>query len=399
MNKANNNEMDLALHSLAKSERDGLASSASSSLWDRNEPSGDHLDADELNSYAEGLVPEAARLRYTEHLADCANCRKIVVDLTQALGIAAPALKSETDRGTGLWDKVFGFLSLPVLRYGIPAIALTAILAIGFLALRKEPQADLVARNEPGNVTAPAPAMQDSQGETKQAPVAITGNYGSPAPTPAPAASIDTAATKNATAPKEKVDATLDGTDSTVEHFLKDKPASPPPPAPVAAAKSVASEPKFSEAPKVGTLSNEVQKSADRKQETPTDTLARQRDAARPESRREAEEDTAAFRKDSPSGPQRGGLMGERGGYGRKAAKREAADDDETKTIAGRRFRRQGNVWIDTAYASSQATISVKRGSEQFRALIADEPEIRNIANALGGEIILVWKAKAYRIR
>jgi hypothetical protein len=70
----------------------------------------------------------------------------------------------------------------------------------------------------------------------------------------------------------------------------------------------------------------------------------------------------------------------------------------ETRSAGGRRFRRQGNAWIDTAYNSSRATINVARGSEQYRALIADEPAIGNIANQLGGEVIIVWKGRAYRI-
>jgi len=67
--------------------------------------------------------------------------------------------------------------------------------------------------------------------------------------------------------------------------------------------------------------------------------------------------------------------------------------------VAGRRFRREGDVWVDTAYDQSQATVNVTRGSEQFRALVADEPEIGRIAAQLGGEIIVVWKSRAYRIR
>ena len=39
------------------------------------------------------------------------------------------------------------------------------------------------------------------------------------------------------------------------------------------------------------------------------------------------------------------------------------------------------------------------RGSEQFRALIADEPVIGTIAKQLDGEVIVVWKGHAYRIR
>jgi hypothetical protein len=71
----------------------------------------------------------------------------------------------------------------------------------------------------------------------------------------------------------------------------------------------------------------------------------------------------------------------------------------ETKTVAGRRFRKQDGVWVDTAYSSARNAVNVTRGSEQYRALIADEPGIKTIAEQLDGEIIVVWKGHTYRIR
>ena len=53
---------------------------------------------------------------------------------------------------------------------------------------------------------------------------------------------------------------------------------------------------------------------------------------------------------------------------------------------------------MDTAYQSGRATVEVARSSEQYRALVADETEIRKIADQLDGEVIMVWKGKAYRI-
>jgi hypothetical protein len=108
---------------------------------------------------------------------------------------------------------------------------------------------------------------------------------------------------------------------------------------------------------------------------------------------------------------------GSAGAATKSAPKREAREDkkkdddelsdsssakgfsSETRTVAGRRFRRAGDAWIDTAYRSNEATTVVRRGSEQYRALIADEPEIARVANALGGEVVVVWKGRAYRIR
>jgi hypothetical protein len=97
-----------------------------------------------------------------------------------------------------------------------------------------------------------------------------------------------------------------------------------------------------------------------------------------------------------PSGP--------RGGDESRAAEDSRSRDgiessNETRTVAGRKFRRQGGAWIDTAYNAGQPATLVRRNSEQFRALAADEPELRRIAGALGGEVTVVWKGRAYRIR
>ncbi|HEX8070516.1 MAG TPA: zf-HC2 domain-containing protein [Pyrinomonadaceae bacterium] len=74
-------------------------------------------------------------------------------------------------------------------------------------------------------------------------------------------------------------------------------------------------------------------------------------------------------------------------------------DAGETRSVAGRQFRRQRGAWVDTTYRQGQATVQVRRTSEQWRALVADEPELGRIANALGGEVIVVWRGRAYRIR
>ena len=85
MKQSSNNEVDILLRSLARQRRDGGVSNASPAGNGGGSLS-DHLDADELNSYAEGVLPAAARARYTEHLADCDDCRGLVVGLSQAAG-------------------------------------------------------------------------------------------------------------------------------------------------------------------------------------------------------------------------------------------------------------------------------------------------------------------------
>ena len=78
---------------------------------------------------------------------------------------------------------------------------------------------------------------------------------------------------------------------------------------------------------------------------------------------------------------------------------KRADQDAEIREVAGRRFRKQGNAWIDLAYVANRPVMNVVRGSEQYRVLVADEPSLRTIAERLAGEVIVVWKGRAYRIR
>jgi hypothetical protein len=72
---------------------------------------------------------------------------------------------------------------------------------------------------------------------------------------------------------------------------------------------------------------------------------------------------------------------------------------DETRSVAGHRFRRVGGAWVDVNYKSSMPSTGVRRGTEPFRALVADMPELGRIASQLGGEVVVVVRGRAYRIR
>jgi 3-hydroxyisobutyrate dehydrogenase-like beta-hydroxyacid dehydrogenase len=41
----------------------------------------------------------------------------------------------------------------------------------------------------------------------------------------------------------------------------------------------------------------------------------------------------------------------------------------------------------------------VRRGTEAFRALVADVPAVGRVAEALSGEVVVVVGGRAYRIR
>lgn len=82
-----------------------------------------------------------------------------------------------------------------------------------------------------------------------------------------------------------------------------------------------------------------------------------------------------------------------------RSQRERAGGAGETRRVGGRSFSRRGGVWIDTAYDPAQATVLVRRGSEQYRALVGDEPGLGRIVESLGGEIIVVWKGRAYQFK
>ncbi len=395
MKQANNNEVDLLLRSLAKGSDESPMANASAS-GRGNGPSSDHLDADELNSYAEGVVPAPAHARYTEHLADCDSCRRIVIGLTQASGAAIRYAAADQEGGLTFWQKLAALFSPPVLRYAVPALVLTAVIGISLLALRQPRRPELVARNQAAD-SSPV-SVQPSQTEsttpsTGEKPATVSKG------TESPAVFDSNEAKNNLRDEKSRVDQ-APGTSGGETTAPVAKDGTKAGEAGGADLRPYASEPKAAAPPPPPASLSEADKSAE---------VAKERPAKREEQERSRDE---LFRNQpvDEHGPNRSrsntassaasqrnaGLMGERGP---SAQNKNKAADVETRTVSGRRFTREGNTWVDTNYDSSRATIKLARGSEQFRALVADEPGIRAIADQLEGAVIVVWKNRAYRIQ
>jgi len=391
MKTTNENEMDLLLRALG---RDASARSATGSLQQSSHEKGEHLDTDELNCYAEGIVTGAERLRYTKHLADCDRCRSIVAGLVPAMPQQREAVKLET--GWSWREKLAALFAPSVLRFAVPALALTAIIGIAIVVLRRPQQTDFVAQNQqqtPGvstrgaNQTITSNAPQSAASPGQQPLAGSKEKTGSSEEKPSAIQSpVVVAKTASPATTNRAAEGLVRPDDSSVAQsqptFAAEptEAAAPPPPAPTAL-----------DANKVAEA---------RRQDNEAD-LQKRRDDALSRTRTENEVARAGPAKGGPSRNNSNNL----GGYGslmsRSADKDEKAAGNaaETRKVSGRMFHREGNIWVDSAYDSGRATVNVKRGSEQYRALIADEPALRSVAEQLGGEVIVVWKGTAYRIR
>lgn len=375
MRQETNNEIDLLLRRLSRQDEPDSRTHE------------DHLDADELSSYAENVLPAATRARYTEHLAECGSCRKLIAQLSSSVGIISTAETSRVSAPSALRKFLASLFSPMVLRYAVPALGLLLVAVVGLAVwLRGNGFNRFVARVE--------------QQDRSQAPVARNEQVESPSPGTLHDSQEKTAAP--AATPETK-----GGRAKEIQ------PVSPPNAAPsvTAGAKQDAPTQKAEQqpsanspaAPKPAGASDETKKSVD--------TAARREEiqgrVASELPRERANEPTTgeARRSDEVSAarPDAAGIRAQGAGSIAKLQRDDTGEkdknDSETRSVAGRRFRRERGVWIDTAYDSGRSTVSLTRGSEQYRALVADEPAIRTIAEQLDGEVIVVWKGRAYRIR
>lgn len=367
MKQETNNEMDLLLRRLGR--RDDASVSDT-----------DHLDADELSAYTENALPALARARYTAHLAECLRCRELVVQLSSSIGVVAASEVVTVAEPSGWKGFLASLFSPMVMRYAVPALGLILVAAIGLVVVRNKQSANYVTQvtnqapqnTQPEQLVRPEGgfAAPDSisptpgvRGNVEQQDKTQTKQNEASLPNAPPAASVDAKVSKDAGPEKPKPD-------------QQTASAQEPPPQPAAPAPSDETR---------QTAEKAVNKKEFRGQVATTQSAE---SGIQVQSPRERKSDYAG-RPAAASEPATGVV-----------ADRERDDlSASTRTVAGRRFQKKGGIWIDTAYNSSQGITTLTRGSEQYRAVVADEPAIKTIADELDGEILVVWKGRTYRIR
>ena len=388
----------------------------------------EHLDADELNAFAEGALPPAARSRYVSHLADCSGCRRQVSDLALASGAIARAEQGvvQTPAHTGWWATLAGLFALPALRYAGMAAVLILVAGVAFVALRnrREPST-LVARNEQtqDKTLAVKPTTATDGGLTSPSGT----RNGSAEPPPAPAATSAPASQPPAATSEKQPELRAADSAAPTEPMKESprpviaekkaeemtvakatSPYAPPPPGETQSLGRVQSQ-TGGLASGAGGPRQQTQQQADKSL-----SAERERDMAKDgrldDANRKSDQPALAMRRPSDEklkgGPSRNMdniATNNRAGTNEVRSEapksgREAAGEDNTeiRSAGGRKFRRQGNSWVDQKFKSSMSLNKIARGSDEFSSL---DSGLRSIAQQLSGEIIVVWKGKAYLIK
>lgn len=396
MNQEPNNHIDILLRRL--SQRDGSVFNAAQ---DGEHIEQEHLDADELNAYAENALPTALRARYTEHLTECTNCRKIVTQLSLASAVVV-ADRVEEVRPSALKKFLAALFSPLVFRYAVPAMAIVVVGAIAWVALqRQSPRSSEIAQTVPTQSKVQETEKEISSNSSSKVGQ-LKGAVDEPKEIPAragekAAATLDAAPAERKEAIQEEEKAAPVAADEPrdredLSRRNRQQPVTPaatgavaqasaPPPAspkPEAAAERVdAAQKKESDADKNKAM-NEPQS------RTPMTAST-----TRPQKAPDAKADPKTGASDTAA-PNRG--------FRDESRAKDEPESGEVRTVGGHRFRKRGDVWIDTLYSSQRIT-NVSRGSEQYRALVADEPGLHSIAEQLKSEFIVVWNGRAYFIK
>jgi hypothetical protein len=344
----------------------------------------------------------------------------------------------------GTWRERLGALFAPrAWRYAVPALALLLVGAVALVVLRREPRLDVSVAEQRNKTEQTKPAMPEMNHAPQNGNAAAPGvlsaeGDGQPASnTNAPLAKEELAAVVREDQGQPKAGAVLKDADTAppappispgvgtttsapAATAAVEMPTPMPTPAP-AAEPFIAqdAEAKAKAAGRAEELARDAQRQGNyeinQQQQREQISGPRRNEQSRNARGRSAEvaRDGADRNDAAPAAPAPSGVARRAKARGADAEREARRSDDsvrnegassskstaETRTVAGRKFRRAGGAWIDTAYNSSQSVTVVRRNSEQYRALVADEPELRRIGDALGGEVTVLWKGRAYRIR
>jgi hypothetical protein len=396
----------------------------------------EHLDADELAAFAEGSLPEAARTRYVSHLVDCDNCRQVVSQLAISSGavVAAEAPAAVEASGYSWSKRLARFLSPMTLRYAAFAIVLITAAGVVFLVTRRARESNLVAQS-------------DRQQSPPQSAVKPYGDGTSPNAGTLQSEANNNEALKTKPTPQTQASAKTDEIARLEQPRSADSAVSPPKPAKegevtsgpgqVASKRAepaeIASAPSYAPPPPVAAERAQIQtgqqqnsggfsstsgprKSGPADQFKTTDKASRVGEVSKDNTGADDNTRLAASR---PASSRRAGdekIKGPRRDLDNNVLMSRNADDvrarnaqgivapsppteekpPETRSAGGRKFRRQGNAWVDAKFKSSMPLKSISRGSSEFGAL---DSGLRSIAQQLGGQVTVVWKNKAYVIK
>lgn len=339
-----------------------------------------HLDAADIAAFVENALPDKARLRFTTHFADCGNCRTVLANfiLLNAEADAEPApasVPAPTAATAEPWYK--GLFQTPQLAMAMGALVIVFAGFLGYTVLQNS-----VGMGDTASSNSAAPLTTEGRG-----PMSIEDNAEYSSNVAANASSMANSnamvaraanSSANTAIPTRLTDNAFGASNSaSSREFSADEEAklaesSPPPPPPAAAT---------TERDDAGLLARDRTQLPAQK---PGIVIQQQ----------SPDEPVAGIPAQTQTGPSRRSAQGDNRVYDAQRSKRLEAPPSR-RIVGGKTFDRRDDVWYDTEYRQ-QVTINLRRNTDEHRRL---DQGLRSITDQLPGTVVIVWKAKAYRIQ
>lgn len=350
----------------------------------------EHLDADVIAAFAENALPEKARLLYIEHFADCDRCRK---QLSSAMRlnaeadvhdkIAAPVVSTPATELIPWYQRIF---RTPNLAVGMGALVLIFGGLLGFLVLQRSGESNAIISQ-----VAKPEEKRDSAYSLSQNSDAI------PTPSEVPMMAAN-AANVSANSASNTMTSRGDAENEKPASVMSNPAAEAAPPGAEnnfildgqevggmqAAKKSAAAPPATTDSVASGAAVSE----RDEKKANPEALKEQPKDADLAKRKM----DDRSVGRDAPPPPPK--LAGPMRSQQNQSNQSNVGQMSVTRTVSGKTFANRDGAWYDSAYAN-QSTVNIRRGTNEYKKL---DSGLRNIADTLGGTVVVVWKAKAYRI-
>jgi len=364
-----------------------------------------HLDADELAAFAENALPERTRQTYVVHLADCDACREMLSSfVTTALEKAAAAAAFAAQPAPVAAVKIPWYRSLfrgSNLAYAMGGLV---VLFSGFIGL-------LVYQNEQRDASRAVSQVAETR-PTPRTESEMPQGFSN-------AAASNTAANSNSSSPIESVTKTgvavgsANGSTSTTtnEETQPEARTDLAPAKPASEQPLVAAAPPPQASPQMP--KDEPASTADRDVKTEKERAAGKLDDATisaDTAKRKAAEDQRELQSAAKNAPSKvaGPRQQQANAQNSVVTQGRTVDGLATGTgamlekkaelrrnVGGKTFEMRSGVWYDSAYGGG-GTKDIKRGTEKYLKL---DEGLRNIANSLGGTVVIVWDGRAYKIK
>ncbi len=341
-----------------------------------------HLDADEISAFAENALPEKSKRLYTEHFAECDRCRRILSNLivlnveAGTISASLPGVETVAEIPIPWYRKLF---AMPNLAYTMGAFVLVFGGFLGLLVLQNfnnqentlsqasEPQQKERGPNDDQDTGFSAANTNSVMSNSAAMTANTAGNFDNTAANTSAISNTAATTASNQTSTNSVAIAPREADSLSKEKLGENQPIVSATPPPLAQGEPM------------------------RDDKTKDDRELRERteaaDAAAPPP--PLPPPASATRMEAPK-PQKK--------VAEEEIKSSAARSNTTanKRIGGKTFERRSTVWIDSDYRENILLRHISRGSNDYKKL---DREVRNIAENLDGTVIVVWKAKGYRIQ